>query len=214
MGTWRNNSTMSYSTENGSTSNWGSIKLEGDDDLTVGGSYVRNLGMGIEGRPNIGSSSARSNTISRRSKLSSGLLRSNGKATTSNPMTSEQEASSSTAFNSSDIQLEQNTKELDERLDRRVRTTLALLQTFHANTCFQLSQLQTYLSRRVNTESGDAEQAIQMTPKDILSFELGPFSGLDVRYLGWLVAEYGAGTTVVLKRGWKDLFGFIIFGYS
>uniref|UniRef100_A0A0W0G5B6 Protein LCHN n=1 Tax=Moniliophthora roreri TaxID=221103 RepID=A0A0W0G5B6_MONRR len=36
MGSWRGNSTASYSTANGAD-NWGSIRLEGDDDLTLNG---------------------------------------------------------------------------------------------------------------------------------------------------------------------------------
>jgi hypothetical protein len=28
------------------------MRLEGDEDLTLDGIYVRNVGMGIEGRPN------------------------------------------------------------------------------------------------------------------------------------------------------------------
>ena len=42
-----------------------------------------------------------------------------------------------------------------------------------------------------------------MTPRDILAFELGLFSGFDARYLKWLADEYGV--KVVVKRGWKDL---------
>ena len=55
MGSWRGNSHTSYSTANG-PENWGSVRLDGDDDLTLDGTYVRNVGMGIEGRPNVGGS--------------------------------------------------------------------------------------------------------------------------------------------------------------
>ncbi|KAK2465002.1 hypothetical protein APHAL10511_003078 [Amanita phalloides] len=37
LGSWRGNSKMSYSTENG-LENWGAVRLEGDDDLTLSGS--------------------------------------------------------------------------------------------------------------------------------------------------------------------------------
>ena len=40
---------------------------------------------------------------------------------------------------------------------------------------------------------------VYLTPKDILAFELGPFSGFDARYLKWLADEYGV--KVVVKRG-------------
>jgi hypothetical protein len=46
--TWSNSSARSYS--DGDMANWGRVRLDGDDDLSVGG-YVRNLGMGIEGKP-------------------------------------------------------------------------------------------------------------------------------------------------------------------
>jgi len=208
---------MSYSTGNGSMANWGSVKLDGDDDLTLGGSYVRNLGMGIEGRPsptvagNHGSISSGSSSTSKRTTRSSAPLLSSGKATAS--------TSSPAEFGESDTPLNYITEDHihNERQDRQIRTTLALLQTFHANTCFQLSRLKTLLARHAESlpESGNtAEPVIQLTPKDILSFELGPLSSFDARYLGWLVEEYASGTKVILKRGWRDLFGLVIFGYS
>ena len=52
---------------------------------------------------------------------------------------------------------------------------------------------------------------VYLTPRDILAFELGPFSGFDARYLKWLADEYGV--KVVVKRGWKDLLS-AVFGYG
>jgi hypothetical protein len=98
--------------------------------------------------------------------------------------------------------------ETGERSDRQILTTLALLQTFHANTSFQLSRLADLLPT-----SDMPEAIIYITPKDMVSFELGPLSSLDVRYLEWLADEYGAGSRIVVKRGWKDLFG-VIFGFG
>ena len=47
-----------------------------------------------------------------------------------------------------------------------------------------------------------------------MSFELGPFSGLDARFVEWLGEEYGGGTRVLVRRGWKDLVGLILgFGW-
>ena len=51
IGSWRGNSSASYSTGNGPITDWGKIRLDGDDDLSLGGAYMRNLGTGIEGGP-------------------------------------------------------------------------------------------------------------------------------------------------------------------
>ncbi|KAI9462067.1 hypothetical protein HD554DRAFT_2127912 [Boletus coccyginus] len=111
---------------------------------------------------------------------------------------------------------------LHERRERQLLTTLALLQTFHANTCFQLSRLASLVPPPLPTtlvdisSSGspppDAE-VVYVTPKDILSFELGPLSSLDARYLEWLADQYGGGARFVVKRGWRDLFS-DLFGFG
>jgi len=170
MGSWRGNSTASYSTGNGSIANWGRVRLEGDDDLTLGGTSVRTVGMGIEGRPN-----------------TRGLRRSSG-------------------MSRAEVQQATSDADVSERRERQVLTTLALLQTFHAHTCFQLSRFATLL------EGGDGE-TVCVTPRDMLAFELGPLSAVDARYLEWLGEEYGGGARVVMKRGWKDLFG-AMFGFG
>lgn len=111
--------------------------------------------------------------------------------------------------------------------NRQVLTTLALLQAFHANTTAMLSRLGTLLetrklcsvptssSRRLGLSSGvegntDGPGTVMLTPKDVMSFELGPFSGLDARFVEWLGEEYGGGVRVLVKRGWKDLVGLIL----
>lgn len=105
-----------------------------------------------------------------------------------------------------------------ERRERQLLTTLALLQTFHANTCFQLSRLASLIPAWPVADASssgtppDAE-VIYITPKEMLSFELGPLSSMDGRYLEWLADEYGRGARFVVKRGWKDLFG-VLFGFS
>ncbi len=48
------------------------------------------------------------------------------------------------------------------------------------------------------------------TPKDVMSFELGPSSGLDVCFMEWLGEEYGGGVRVLVRRSWKDLVGLIL----
>ncbi|KAG2362095.1 hypothetical protein BDR07DRAFT_1407937 [Suillus spraguei] len=202
MGSWRGNSVASYSTGNGSLANWGSVRLEGDDDLTVDGTFVRNLGMGIEGCPG-------------GSQNSKGMRRSSGMTWPGNTSGDRRQPSSSSAATRSMPQLCSNGNDTDpetnERRDRQILTTLALLQTFHANTSFQLSRLVDLLP---SVTSGTPETSIiYITPKDMVSFELGPLSSLDARYLEWLADEYGAGSQIVVKRGWKDLFG-MIFGFG
>ena len=54
---------------------------------------------------------------------------------------------------------------------------------------------------------------VYLTPKDILAFELGLFSGFDAWYLNWLADEYGVKVVVTRKRGWKDLLS-AVFGYG
>jgi hypothetical protein len=180
---------MSYSTGNGA--NWGSVRLEGDDDLSVGGSYVRNLGMGIEGRPEAGPSL----TPPKPQRRTSGMSKSSGKST--GVKVSVRQALSSSTM-SPDTQAQ-----CVERRDRQVLTTLALLQTFHAHTCLQLSRLASFLPPDGPASSPSATMAL--SPKDVTSFELGPLSSFDARYLQWLADEYGGGIKVEIKRGgWRD----------
>ncbi|KAL0572215.1 hypothetical protein V5O48_009750 [Marasmius crinis-equi] len=200
MGSWRGNSTASYSTANGSA-NWGSIRLEGDDDLTMDGlsesGQMRNLGQGIEGRP------IPTNKSMRRA---SAMSWSSGRGT----LTSNSNAAVSSSSNRklSPEPERPETEDFDVN-DGQLRTTLALLQTFHAHTSFQLSTLESYLPPRTERDGS----RVVLTPKDVLTFELGPYSSSDERYLEWLGDEYGGGSTLVIKRSWKDLFG-IVFGYG
>jgi hypothetical protein len=219
---------MSYSTANGAE-NWGSVRLEGDDDLTVGGAYVRNVGMGIEGRPvdsgaTLGVSSATSKSSRRASAVSwssgratvVGTVSGNGKqrqVSTSAPPAVASAGGDDHAPGPSPAQ------ESDRHMkDGQLLTTMAILQTFHAHTLFQLSVLENLLAQQgISQPSVTArprENVVQLTPKDILAFELGPLSGFDAKYLEWLVQEYaGNDVKVVVKRGWRDLLG-AIFGYS
>ncbi|PBK87215.1 hypothetical protein ARMGADRAFT_1047655 [Armillaria gallica] len=191
IGSWRGNSPSSYSTANGSA-NWGSVRLEGDDDLTLtainGSDHVRSLGLGIEGRP----SGSSSNKPMRRS---SGMSWSSERAS----------PSGSTA----DGQQQPGDRDEAVRTDGQLLTTLALLQTFHAHTSFQVSTLETFLPPLPDRP----KSIVQLTPRDVLLFELGPLSGVDAKYLEWLGQEYGGGAQIVVRRGWKDVFG-IIFGYG
>lgn len=111
--------------------------------------------------------------------------------------------------------------ELQDKRERQILTTLAILQTFHANNRFQLSRLSELLQSHTETlsastlyfdtdnpsEGPPGGEAIVLGAKEVLSFELGPLSNLDARYLEWLGEEYGGGTKVVVKRRWRDLIG-------
>lgn len=192
MGTWRGNSTQSYSTANGAE-NWGAIRLEGDDDLTMGGSYVRNVGMGIEGGPQATSSGGIGNTAPPRSH---NRLSSSSKSTTKSG-----KAGSSRVRRVSTIDHDEFAQQCHTG---HVLTAMTLLQAFHAHTSFQLSVLQSFLPKGISNLGVEADYTLYLTPKDILAFELGPLSGSDAKYLEWLVGEYGCGNKLVIKRGWRD----------
>jgi hypothetical protein len=109
--------------------------------------------------------------------------------------------------------------------NRQSRTTLALLQTFHAQTRFWLSRLAPLLpppssaSGEAMDEEGDgrsgAETVVHLAPRDVLELELSPLSGLDANFVEWLTEEYGAGAgagasvRVSVRRSWRDLFGLV-----
>ena len=197
---------MSYSTANG-PENWGAVRLEGDDDLTLSGSYIRNRGMGIEGGPSVNSSGGIGNS----SSLSLGTKRANAVSWSSSrngTLGRSREVSSSSAVTNESSGPDKDFDEARERQDKQLLTTLALLQTFHAHTTFHLSILESLLP-----EDWISGSVLYLAPKDVLSFELGPLSGNDARYLEWLAYEYADGTQLIVKRGWRDLLS-IIFGYS
>lgn len=194
MGAWRNNSVASYSTVDGNMANWGQVRLEGDDDLSVGGSHVRNLGMGIEGRPGAPSdlgredsrtpgSSKRASGMSLRPKLTSGDV--DGR-----PI----------QFGNDDEDAKLRKRE------QQLLLALALLQTFHAHTINLLSKLSQYLPGAPAASSGNLS-TIYLSPRDLYSFELGPLSGLDAQFIEWLGEEYGSrvGVRIIVRKGWKDL---------
>ena len=112
---------------------------------------------------------------------------------------------------------------------RQVATTLALLAAFRAHTTAVLARFAVLLEARRFQQLPDAsgvgvgaggsagagggrQQAavVCFSPKDVMSFELGPFSGLDARFVEWLGEEYGGGTRVLVRRGWKDLVGLVL----
>jgi len=224
IGSWRGNSTQSYSTANGA-SNWGGVRLDGDDDLTMsslmnnseredasasgsgsgsggGGSQqmMRSLGMGIEGRP-VPPQSPSSRSMRRTSAMSW----SSGRATVVGSTSRSKDPDRGDRLSEEPELVDDN-----DRHDGQLLTTLALLQTFHAHTSFQLSTLESFLPPRNERHLGSE---VVLSPKDILVFELGPFISVDERYLQWLANEQAGGLEVVIRRSWKDFFG-VVFGYG
>lgn len=188
----------SYSTVNGNMANWGRVRLDGDDDLSVGGSYVRNLGMGIEGRP------AAPSDMDREASGASGSSKATRRASGTSAW------SKFTNRDVNDHPLQFGSDEEDARLRKReqqILLTLALLQTFHAHTTNLLSKLSCHLPSAPAPSCGSNLCTIYLSPKDLYSFELGPLSGLDAQFIEWLGEEYGSGVgvRVVVRRGWKDL---------
>jgi hypothetical protein len=212
---------MSYSTADGAA-NWGSVRLEGDEDLSLRalgveaasspGGHVRSVGMGIEGGPKVSASASGSGLTrmtTKTTRRSSGMSWSSGKATVTNPASP---GPSSAKGKGAAVQMVPDEEDIEEyetaRRDGQILTTLSLLQTLHAHTAFQLSTLESFLPK-----DNAPGKVISFTSKDMTAFELGPMSGMDARYLEWLASEYGGGASVVIKRGWKEMLG-AIFGYG
>ncbi|KAI9068552.1 hypothetical protein FKP32DRAFT_1642132 [Trametes sanguinea] len=240
MGAWRNST--SYPGSSRRNENWGSIRLEGEDDLSLrtrSTPHIRNVGLGIEGRPTGGTvppgSGSRTPRAIRRASTMSSWTWSGGKngdvqEQPARPTTEDAPTASGGMFipgarNNVPEPGPRDDAAAVARRERQVLTTLALLDTFHANTTAILSRLATLLetrkaqqqqqcSRRADADVSAAlavgTQTVLFTPKDVMSFELGPFSGLDARFVEWLGEEYGGGMRVLVKRGWKDLFGLIL----
>lgn len=219
MGAWRHaqHTGSPYQSSPRRSENWGSVRLEGEDDLASrvhSQSHVRSLGLGIEGRPS-GSTidnGRTSRAIRRASTLSVWTWAGKNDAQVT---TEEAPVPSDGMFIPGERSKipEPSVHEAgvtSPRRDRQIITTLALLEAFHTNTTAILSRLATLLQTRKSQQSSTGAQVVVLAPKDVMSFELGPFSGLDARFVEWLGEEYGGGIRVVVKRGWKDLVGLVL----
>ena len=173
LGTWRSNSRESFSSgtfpgayESSSspkgkstaamaTGQWGAIRLEGDDDWSVGGARMRSLGMGIEGR-----ASGSTNTAPKgKGRLSFSMTKAVAGASEERDRGKDKDKSGERQSQVliEDVSGDANTSGVDRDRDaddaedaetaaaeaqrQNTQTTLALLQTFHANTVFLLSRL-------------------------------------------------------------------------
>ncbi|KAH9896059.1 hypothetical protein C8Q73DRAFT_690678 [Cubamyces lactineus] len=239
MGAWRNTSGALYPGISRRSENGGSIRLEGEDDLSLrtrSTPHIRNIGLGIEGRPpgntlpsGLGIRTPRA--IRRASTMTSwtwaGGKNCDGQDSQPRATTEDAPAPSSGMFipgqrNNVPEPTAREGAAAAARRERQVFTTLALLDTFHANTSAILSRLAVLLEMRKaqqfprradadhSTSPVAGSQTVLFSPKDVMSFELGPFSGLDARFVEWLGEEYGGGMRVLVKRGWKDLVGLIL----
>ena len=230
MGSWRSSSSSSPSRDPSRAENWGSIRLTGDDvpsngpddDAKSGKSrmYVRTVGMGIEGRPQ--RSNSPSLDVQEDGVLVNRTSKSTRRASGSSIFTWASTRGTLGGLNSAQKARKASTCTEDEELvsvkrARQVTTTLALLQIFQANTEGLLARLSELLPERSGhshlLSSSGAGSPIILTPKDLLSFDLGPLSGLDGRFIEWLVEVYGNGARVVVRRGWRDVMA-LIFGFS
>lgn len=218
MGSWRNASLYSSGRQRG---DWGVIHLDGDDELSVRKRddpyvYVRNLGMGIEGRPLASRAPSESGTLHNRTPRHQ--RRSSGMSlwTWASGRTTNEEPGGGMRGEDQDQDDDVETiDELNRRQERQIITTLALLQVFHKHTSQLLTRLSRFLPDEVPSDSASGSSSkpkstISLSPRDVMSVELGPLSTLDARFVEWLVEEYGNGAKVVVKRGWRDLFGLML----
>lgn len=217
MGNWRGNSIQSYSTMNGRIENWGSVRLEGDDNFALRKgavrSYVRNVGMGIEGRPAVEVDGLSPNNKAARSARRVSSL-STWTWTSNQAQTEETIASGSTSrIAKPNIDEAEDADAYADRAGRHILTTLALLQTFHTNTALLITRLRSVLPppRPLGDPTVPSDRDIlYLTPKDLVAFELGPLSPLDARLVEWLSDEYGCGTRIMVRRGWREFVGLLL----
>jgi hypothetical protein len=217
-GLWRNN-------RRGSQESWTGTEEGRFSDNPV---RVRTYGEGIEGRP-IAVAAAGGPTRTRSYRRATQRYLPSPWMTTTSSMTDDDVTKD--AYRDDDEEAEEGESAALVH-DRQSRTTLALLQTFHAQTRFWLSRLDTLLPpqctatspsvelrtnelERVEEETREQDEvvAVQLAPRDVLELELSPLSSLDAQFVEWLVEEYGAGSgmrvSVSVRRGWRDLLGLV-----
>lgn len=167
---------------------------------------MRTLGLGIEGRPQRSRSGH-----SRKGSSSSTMM----KVTPSQSTSTYIECVDPNVSISEGQDVDRNTMSPEDEEDMRrqnVQTTLALLQTFHANTVFWLSKLREVIpppsaistpggisSDRIAISSQDytnaaeegEEETLTITARDLLALELGVLSELDAKFVEWLAEAEG-----------------------
>ena len=200
--------------------NWGSMD---GSSRAAGGSptYTRNAGMGVGSRA---STSSVTETGELRGRAAKANRRSSGSSllwswasARANSASDAPRSASPEHYKDADDGDEDAAALLQEARARQVATTLALLRVFHNNTTVLLSRFADIIPQRTshshNLASTGAGAAVVLTPKDLLSFDHGPLSGLDGHFVEWVAEEYGGGVRVVVRRGWRDIFA-LIFGIN
>ena len=210
MGQWRATAASPDRAEN-----WGSIRQNSEDDTThraegSSGSYIRNVGMGIEGRPAVNEyGELRGRSRKRHSSGSSLFWSWASGRTPDNRTSSPYKDVDHPDEGEDDLVLVRDARE------RQIATTLALLKVFHTNTTVLLSRFADILPERSahshNLVNSGAGAPVVLTPKDMVSFDLGPLNGLDGHFVEWIAEEYAGGVRVVVRRGWRDIVA-LIFG--
>lgn len=219
LGTWRSNSRQSFEAPPGEGKAWGAARAPGDDDYSLEGTRMRTLGRGIEG---IGAVDAgprvRNKGLGiegRPPRKESAHARKASAATAASSIAKD--SSASVEYNEVSPTDEDESAPRTSAAKQNAQTTLALLQTFHANTCFWLSKLREAVpppsaisspggpnSRRYRDYAGVSsndtdvdDEVITITARDLLSLELGILSDLDARFVEWLVEaeEYASAST-------------------
>ncbi|KAH8113091.1 hypothetical protein DFH11DRAFT_361122 [Phellopilus nigrolimitatus] len=179
-----------------------------DKDKDRDGAKIRALGLGIEGRP---SSRAHSHVVStppaRKASLRTASLSSTAKTARSSETGADADDERQGDEDREGEGEEMSEEDAAAQRRQRVQTTLALLQTFHANTVFWLSKLREVIPPPSATSSpglspsrdrggggGDEdedEETIVVTARDLLALDLGVLSELDARFVEWLAEAEG-----------------------
>jgi hypothetical protein len=181
--TWRNNDGLTEAER----------QAHADSPDTDGAVNVRAHGEGIEGHP--------MSTDSER------LYRNAGRHYADMMPPSTQQGSLKDDCHDGDEGQEGREEDAVLRRHRKSRTTLALLQTLHAQTHFWVERFTALLPV---PDEEDGEMAVELTPRDVLELELGPLSTLDAQFVEWLAEEYGGGVRVSVRRGWRDVLGLVL----
>lgn len=211
LGTWRSNSQQSFATGgNGRAGVWGAVNAPGDDDWSLEGTHMRALGQGIEGGSRNKKGKGRESDTAKMRAVGLGIEgrpRSHSRKPSSS---STMKGPASHSHDGSDPNGESegfSVEDVEDMRRQNVQTTLALLQTFHANTVFWLSKLREAIPppsavstpgfgarglSGINDEDTDIEpETVTITARDLLALELGVLSELDAKFIEWLTEAEG-----------------------
>ncbi|KAI0321549.1 hypothetical protein OF83DRAFT_1168398 [Amylostereum chailletii] len=190
------------------TREWGGgVRLEGPDELDLS-ENVRRVGAGIEGGtvPRNRALRRASGMVIRRASVPGKAMSPVEESRTEDTAEGGQGEERTDGLEGETEGEAEGALEWVELQRRQALTTRALLQALHTNTSFLLGQLALCLP-----PAEERPSRVVLAPRELLAFELGPLSGLDARFLGWLAAEYGQGSSIAVKKGWREIVG-LMFG--